>query len=235
MHVLLLARLSVHVHQQTKGTKVRRPLRGCTLFIEGHKTHKRCTSFFLGEEGDHYLHASPKMRSSNRFANIIPIQSAEHRTRDEHTRGFPSSERAGRLYFFFFFFFYDNGVFFFSRWNGHARRARNVRRKRRGGGIFNWFFSIKKFLSPLDSILYLCCLDSCPCYVRRVHFRFIVSLKCVFSIEPISRTREESPPFPVPLTKWRLRYFRAVNIAREYRRFTGLRHLLNYYDNRFTT
>lgn len=40
-------------------------------------------------------------------------------------------------------------------------------------------------------------------------FRFIVSLKCEFSIEPISRTRQESP-FPVPLTKWRLRYFRAV-------------------------
>lgn len=138
MHVLLLllARLSCTCTNQGS--------QGSSSTSWMHPFYRRpqntqAMRFFLGEgRRDHYLHASPspKMRSSNRFANIIPIQSAERRTRDAHTRGFPSSERAGRLYFLFSFYFYAN-VFSFSRVMERSRK--NVRRKR-GGGIFDWFF-----------------------------------------------------------------------------------------------
>lgn len=184
MHVLLLllARLSCTCTNQGS--------QGSSSTSWMHPFYRRpqntqAMRFFLGEgRRDHYLHASPspKMRSSNRFANIIPIQSAERRTRDAHTRGFPSSERAGRLYFlFFFFYFYANGVFFFSRDGAVTQEREKKKRRRNIRLVFRLRSFNRRWISYLEQG-----------FVRIIEntFRFIVSLKCTNANFPSSRFPE---------------------------------------------
>lgn len=123
----------------TKGAKVRRPLRGCTLFIEGHKTHKRC-AFSSGRGGGTTTCTPPPhpkcgprtvLRTLSRFRAL----NAALETRI-HADSLRVKERADYIFCFFFFIF-TLMVFSFSRVMERSRK--NVRRKR-GGGIFNWFF-----------------------------------------------------------------------------------------------
>lgn len=104
------------------------------------------------------------------------------------------------IFFVFFFYFYANGVFFFSRDGAVTQEREKKKRRRNIRLVFRLRSFNRRWISYLEQG-----------FVRIIEntFRFIVSLKCEFSIEPISRTQQESP-FPVPLTKWRLRYFRAV-------------------------
>lgn len=186
----------------TKGAKVRRPLRGCTLFIEGHKTHKRC-AFSSGRGGGTTTCTPPPhpkcgprtvLRTLSRFRAL----NAALETRI-HADSLRVKERADYI-FCFFFYFYANGVFFFSRDGAVTQEREKKKRRRNIRLVFRLRSFNRRWISYLEQG-----------FVRIIEntFRFIVSLKCEFSIEPISRTRQESP-FPVPLTKWRLRYFRAV-------------------------